>query len=120
MGPGEERTLALELGDAPIAPSEAPRSHGPGWLLGVGSGLAVLGIAAMIGTGVRALDLHGPTNGMCATQSICDEGNLMVTLFNVSLGVSIVGVAMIVTDLVLAATGNGTEVARADDPVIRF
>ncbi len=120
---GERHEVRLALAaiesDAPIEGASTRR--GVGWLLGVGGAIAAVGVGGVIGFGVHTQALHDAYQAMPppASQSTYDEGVLMQALTNGSIVVASVGAALVVLDLLLAAGGSGTELAR-EGGVIRF
>jgi hypothetical protein len=73
---------------------------GPGFLTYGGGGLAVAGTAGALFFGLKTRSLHDDFM-MTPTQSISDDGEQTRGLTNISIGVAVVGVSLVVYDLLI-------------------
>jgi tetratricopeptide (TPR) repeat protein len=106
---GERAKLALDPApDAP--PAERDDRHPfPSWLSGIGVGVLSLGVAGIVGFGLRTQDLR---DEYVETQNeaIADEGLLSRDLANASIGVAVGGALVIAADLIWWITdGEGAD-----------
>jgi hypothetical protein len=78
----------------------APR--GPGWLTWTGGAVAAIGVAGIVGFGLRAQSLHDDYL-RAPTQDLLDRGVAARDLTNVAIAVAAVGGALIAIDLLFLA-----------------
>ena len=81
----------------PSVPDEPAVSPGP--LTWVGTGLAAVGVAGIVGFGLRALTLSEDFDA-APSEELADEGELMRNLANASIGVAALGAVLIAIDLI--------------------
>ena len=74
-------------------------SVSPGPLTWIGTGLAAVGIAGIVGFGVRATSLSEDFDA-APSEELADEGELMKNLANASIGVAALGAVLIAIDLI--------------------
>lgn len=96
------------------APAAPVASAGPslGVLTGLGVAVAAIGIGGIVGFGVRTLDVKASFDAT-PTASLQTEGETMRDLANVSIGVAVLGAALVLIDVVLVATGGPSSSAQA-------
>ena len=114
---GAERRVSLERGGVAAVQwtvSEAPDEpapgrpvevdaddHEPGGLSIAGGVVGVVGIAGIVGFGLRVNALVDRFDAE-PSNSTADEGELMATLANASIGVAVIGASLVLVDLLLA------------------
>jgi hypothetical protein len=113
---GEEATIDLPRNrPPPRAPSVHPSStdaatssFSPGILSYLGAGAVLAGAAGTVGFGLRAAALHEDNQRM-PTHDNAQDGSLMRDLTNVSIGVLVVGTAVILVDLLFVGSSGDAD-----------
>ena len=110
----DAETFEVSAGARAAVTLTVPTASSPslGVLTGMGAAIAAVGVGAVIGLGVRTLDLKAAFDAT-PTPELQSEGTITRDLANVSIGVAALGGVLVLIDVILVATGSGSSDARA-------
>jgi len=100
------------------APTESDASSPVGPLTWIGGATAIVAAAGIIVFGARAQDLHHEYYDETHAESARKEGAVMRDLCNVSIGLAVVGAALVVVDLLLLDTSDEHAPRAAGDRLV--